>query len=161
MSATVDNPTTQNPRILVGTAMITAITTIGAAFLGIVPRLRGNDGRRIEQLNQQIEQLKQSSFANSKSDKALNISGTVYGPNSKPMTGRPDVYLVPLNNPKLIARTKANGEFQFNGVVDQQYWIIVRDPKLGKSGAGFMDKDLLEVPLDDVLVKFKVEKVEK
>jgi hypothetical protein len=159
MSASADNLSAQNPKILIVTALITAITTIAAAFLGIVPHLRSNDRGQIGELQQQMEQLRLSNDINSaKNNKTLNISGTVLDPDAKPMLGRPDVFLIPLSNPKLMAATNATGEFHFNGVPDQQYWIIVRDPKLGKSGAGFMDKDNLEVPLDVALVKFKVEK---
>jgi hypothetical protein len=162
MSASADNLPAQNPKILIVTALITAITTIAAAFLGIVPHLRSTDRGQIGELQQQIEHLKQVNITNSaKNNKTLNISGTVLGPDEKPMPGRPDVFLIPLSNPKLMAATKATGEFHFNGVPDQQYWIIVRDPKLGKSGAAFMDKDNFEVPLDVALVKFKVDKVEK
>lgn len=162
MSESTENQATQSPKIVLVTALITGIATIAVAFLGIVPSLRGNDRGHIGKLEQQIEQLKQSSVvSSSKSNKTLNISGTVVGPNASPMMSRPDVYLIPLSNPKLMARTKATGEFQFNGVPDQQYWIVVRDPKLGNSGAGFMDMDNREVPLDGAMVKFNVEKGEK
>ena len=160
MSASADNLPAQNPKTLIATALITAITTMAAAFLGIIPHLRNSDRGIVGQLQQQVEQLKQAN-GGAKSNKTLNISGTVLGPDAKPMSSRPDVFLIPLSNPKLMAATKASGEFHFNGIPDQQYWIIVRDPKLGKSGAGFMDKDNLEVPLDVAVVKFEVENVEK
>ena len=154
MSGSADNVSAQNPKILIATALITAMTTIAAAFLGIVPHMRSSDRGQIGALHQQVEQLKRA-------NKTLNISGTVLGPNAERMPGRPDVFLIPLSNPKLMAATNAAGQFHFNDVPDQQYWIIVRDPKLGKSGAGFMDKDNLEVPLDGTLVKYKVEKIER
>jgi hypothetical protein len=162
MSASADDLSTQNPKILIVTALITAITTIAAAFLGIVPQMRSSDRGQIGELQEQIERLKQATAVNSaKSDKMLNISGTVLGPNAERVLGRPDVFLIPLSNPKLMAATNANGQFHFNNVPDQQYWIIVRDPKLGKSGAGFMDKDNPDIPLDVALVQYKVEKAEK
>jgi hypothetical protein len=162
MSASEDNLSAQSPKIMVLTALITAVTTIAAAFLGIVPQMRSGDLGQIGELQQQIGQLKQANVINgAKTNKTLNISGTVLGLDAGRMPGRPDVYLIPLSNPKLIAATSAAGEFHFNDVPDQQYWIIVRDPKLGKSGGALMDKDGVEVPLEIALVKYKVEKVEK
>ena len=162
MSTPADNLSTQNPKILIITALITATTTIAASFLGIIPHIRSSDRGQIGELEQQVRQLKQANVVDSSgSHRTLNISGTVLSPNAERMLGRPDVFLIPLSNPKLMAATNAAGQFQFNDVPDQQYWIIVRDPKHGKSGAGFMDKDNLEVPLEMALVKYKVEKVEK
>jgi hypothetical protein len=162
MSASADNLPAQNPKTLIVTALITAITTITAAFVAIVPHMRSSDRGQIGELQQQIEQLKQANAVyGAKSNKTLNISGTVLGPKAEQMLGRPMVFLVPLSNPKLIAATTAAGQFRFNDVPDQQYWIIVRDQKLKISGDGLMDKDNLEVLLDAGLVRYKVERVEK
>ncbi len=166
MSQSADNLQPQSPKLLLSTALITAVATIGAAFLGVVPQLRSKDVGQIEALQQQVEQLKQqanvisSSGGNSSTAtvKTLVINGTVLDPTAgRPLTGA-QVYLVPLSNPKLMALTSNDGEFRFKGIPDQRYWIVVRDSDRGNSSAGFIDEDNSEVKFSGALIKYKVEK---
>ena len=45
--------TSQSPKMLLATAALTMITTLGASFIGILPQLRGRDNK-IETLNQEL-----------------------------------------------------------------------------------------------------------
>jgi hypothetical protein len=142
MSQTIDNSSGQSPKLLIATALITAVATIGAAFLGVIPNLLGNG----------------SKAAAPSGTKTMKIVGTVSAPNNGPPLGWVELYLVPTQNPKLISQTTANGEFTFPDVPDGQYFIVVRDTEHGKSGGSIMDKDSNHVKVDGALVNYHVEK---
>ena len=143
MSQSIDNSAAQSPKLLIATALITAVATVGAAFLGVVP---------------QLGQLRGAESKGAKGPKTMKIVGTVSAPNIGPPLGWADLYLVPTQNPKLISQTKENGEFTFSDVPDGQYFIVVHDTEHGKSGISIMDKDGDRVKVDGALVKYHVEK---
>ena len=55
-----DGPTssTQNPKLVLGTAVITALTTLGVSFVGIVPQLRNDDRQELTDLKNEVAELK-------------------------------------------------------------------------------------------------------
>ena len=165
MSQLIDNSVAQNPRMLIVTALITAVTTIGAAFLGVVPQLRSGDRGQISELQQQIvqldEQIKQQLLGSkgTKGPKTMNIVGTVFAPNNESPLSLAEIYLVPMQNPKLLSRTDENGEFKFPDVPDGQYYLIVHDTgHQKKTGISFIDKDGNYVKVDGAKVRYHVEK---
>lgn len=162
-----DNQFTQSPKLLIATALISAATTIGAAFLGVVPQLRNKDVSEISDLQRQIEILKHqasiltSTVGNSSppAAKKLLIGGTVMDARMNRPLDQAEVYLIPMNkNPKLMSKTNDSGEFTFPDMPDQQYWIVVRDTVKGNASAGLMDDDQTEARLAGMLVKYRVQK---
>src|SRR6266576_4296024 len=68
---------TQNSRILIVTAVITAVTTIGVAFIGIFPQLRNSDAKRYDQLQQDFAEFRQKSAnvsASKSPEKTMSVS---------------------------------------------------------------------------------------
>ena len=57
----------------------------------------------------------------------------------RPLNGV-EVYLVPEGHNQLTTKTVDSGEFDFRGIPDGVYSIIVRDSAGGKSGRGLLVK---------------------
>ena len=74
----------QNPKVLIITALITAVTTILVAFVGIFPQVRGGDREEIKKLQDNVNQLTQRLVVvdpredPSAAQKKMSVSGTVY-----------------------------------------------------------------------------------
>ncbi len=150
----------------IGTALISATVTIVAALIGVLPQMRDKDSK-IDHLQQQVSQLKQQPpAADDLGDKgltppakALAIAGNVLDLKTKLPLGGVDVFLIPLSNPKLMARTDKAGAFRFPNAPDQRYWIVVRDSKSGNSSAGFVDEDNDEATFETgAVIKYSVKK---
>ena len=144
-------------------ALISAAVTITVTFIGVLPKLWNKDSK-IDDLEQQVAQLKQQAGAAGDSKekgpaaKRLLIGGMVLDLTGKRPLGRAEVYLIPLSNPKLMAKTDDTGGFKFKEIPDQPYWIVVRDPKRGSSSAGFIDEDNNEATFEGAVVKYRVER---
>lgn len=155
----------QQPKVLMVTAILTAITTIGVSFIGIVPQLRGGDTKEITKLNQEINELRESkkkaeaaAVAPAPTDKKLTIYGTVKSEDGKRMLGGVEVYLLPEGNNLLTAKTDDSGVFNFKGIPAGTYSMILRDSTQGKSGRGLLDEagDELHVRWLGAKVKYRI-----
>jgi len=161
MSQSIDESSAQSPKMVVITALITAVATIGAAFLGVVPNLyhsKADDGQ-VEALQRQLEQLRKA-HAGKPTNNTLDISGTVgVLPDGRPLTWA-YVYLIPLQTtPQLTGNIKEDGKFIFKGVPDQPYLIIVKDSDSKRYGQGQLDMLQDKTRLGDWLViDYKVNK---
>ena len=135
-----------NSKVLIATAVITALTTIVVAFVGIVPQLRSGDKGAVAQLQKELDDLKKTSADTTAGvggtpDKKLTISGVVTSEDgTKTLSGR-DIYLVP-EGYNLLTKTDDDGKFTLQGVPSGVYSIIVRDSTDGISGRVILDDDL-------------------
>lgn len=137
--------TPQSPKMLLATAALTMITTLGAAFIGIVPQLRGKN-TEIEALNQKLNTktaaLDAKDKENAPSTPKQNIHGTVMSEDGKRPLNGVEVSLVPTGHNQLTTLTVDSGEFEFRGIPDGVYSIIIRESAGGKSGRGLLIKQV-------------------
>ena len=149
----------QNSRVLIVTAVITAVTTIGVAFIGIFPQLRNSDTRRYETLQQQFADFRQKAenglALNPPPEKKMSVSGTVFDEPAQKRLAGVEVYLLPEGNNYLTAKTDDNGNFTLNGVPDGVYSIIVRESG-GRSGKGLLDDSGDEVKVIGASIKYRI-----
>ncbi|HVG33880.1 MAG TPA: carboxypeptidase-like regulatory domain-containing protein [Pyrinomonadaceae bacterium] len=140
--------TSQSPKLLLATAALTMITTLGAAFIGILPQLRGKN-TEIESLTKELSTANAALSAKAKDNSAptpkQNVHGTVMSEDGKRPLNGVEVYLVPNGHDQLTTKTVDSGEFDFRGIPDGVYSIIVRDSAGGKSGRGLLVKQVGEV----------------
>jgi hypothetical protein len=163
---TPPNPkeSSQSPKVLMATAIMTAITTIGVSFIGIVPQLRGGDTKEITKLKEENSDLRKKAEAAAIAptpvppNKKLNIQGTVKSEDGKRVLGGVEVYLLPEGNNLLTAKTDDDGVFNFNGIPAGTYSMILRDSTQGKSGRGLLDEagDELHVRWLGAKVKYRI-----
>jgi hypothetical protein len=136
MSESIQSPPTQSSKMMIITALITAVTTIGVSFVGVVPQLRGHDTGTISDLRQELQSLKESVNAPpppvAPSGKKLNIDGSVKSLTGKPLNGI-DVFLLPDAKAEFSTKTDDSGRFSFADIPNGRYSIIVRESK-GMSG---------------------------
>jgi hypothetical protein len=137
--------TAQSPKLLLATAALTMVTTLGASFIGIVPQLRGRD-TKIETLNQELNSIRENAAkANTSATPKQNIHGTVMSEDGKRPLNGVEVYLVPEGQNQLTTKTVDSGEFDFRGIPGGVYSIIIRESAGGKSGRGLLVKPVGEV----------------
>ena len=154
---------TQNPKLLLGTAVITALTTIGVSFIGIVPQLRSGDKQELAQLRKDFEDFRERAgvVGTSGSDEPrldrLIISGTVRSDDGLRLLTGYDVYLLAEGNNLLAATTDDAGKFTFQGVPAGVYSIVVRDSSNGRSGKGLLDDPGGEVHVIGAKVKYRIQ----
>jgi hypothetical protein len=147
----------QNSRILIVTAIITAATTIGVAFIGVFPQLRNTDAKRYEQLQQEFADFRQKSGGGTATgqEKKMSVTGTVFDePGQKRLPGV-EVYLLPEGSNYLTAKTDDNGNFTLNGVPQGVYSIIVREAS-GRSGKGLLDDEGDEVKVIGASIRYRI-----
>jgi hypothetical protein len=136
--------TPQSQKMLLATAALTMITTLGASFIGIVPQLLRGKDTQIEALNQKLNNataaLDAKTKDNSPSTPKQNIHGTVMTEDGKRPRNGVEVYLVPEGHNQLTTKTVDSGEFDFRGIPDGVYSIIIRESVDGKSGRGLLVK---------------------
>lgn len=153
----------QNSRVLIVTAIITAVTTIGVSFIGIVPQLRSEDRKEVAQLKQEFDDFKQKAAAlpnpaSISADKKIAINGTVRSEDGVRLLMGYDIYLLPEGNNLLTAKTDDTGRFTFQAVPPGVYSIIVRDSSNGKSGKALLDDAGEEVQVIGAKVKYRIQK---
>lgn len=165
MSEEGPTSSTQNPKLLLGTAVITALTTIGVSFIGIVPQLRSGDKQELAQLRRDFESFRERAgvVGTSGSDepkldtkKTLIISGTVRSDDGARLLTGYDVYLLAEGN-NLLATTDDVGKFTFHDVPSGVYSIVVRDASNGRSGKGLLDDPGGEVQVIGAKVKYRIQ----
>jgi Carboxypeptidase regulatory-like domain len=152
--------TSQSPKILMATAALTMITTLGAAFIGIVPQLMRGKDTEIKKLNEELTTTRQNAASgatakdNAPPTPKQNIHGTVMSEDGKRPLNGVEVYLVPNGHDQLTTKTADSGEFDFRGIPDGVYSIIVRDSAGGKSGRGLLVKQVGEVNVIGAKIKY-------
>lgn len=152
----------QNPKIVIVTALIAAISTIGVSFVGIFPQLRNSDTRKYEQLQAQFEDFKKTALVPNTppSDKKMEVSGRVFtAPDRLHTLNGVEVYLLPEGNNLLTAKTDDNGRFSLSRVPLGTYSIIVRD-STGRSGKGLLDDSGDEVTVIGAYLKYNFRKTD-
>lgn len=147
----------QSSRGMILTALITALTTVAVAFIGIFPQMRNNDAQTIQQLRDSMGELQQklTGGAPPPPEKKMSVTGTVWTPDRKRAMPGVEVYLLPEGNNDLTAKTDDNGNFTLNGVPDGVYSIIVRESS-GQSGKGLLDDDADEVSVIGAAIKYRI-----
>jgi carboxypeptidase family protein len=170
MSEVGPTSSAQNPKLLLGTAVITALTTIGVSFIGIVPQLRSGDKQELAQLRKDFEEFRERAGAGARpvgitgsveprldTNKTLIISGTVRSDDGARLLTGYDVYLLAEGNNLLAATTDDAGKFTFLGVPAGVYSIVVRDSSNGRSGKGLLDDPGGEVQVIGAKVKYRIQ----
>jgi len=114
-----DGTAFQNPKLVVITALITAVTSIGVSVVGIFPQL-------------QARTMHPEKGAAATADKTLptekwSIRGAVVDSESKSPVKNADVVLVPMTGQN-ISSTGNDGSFELSGVPEGTYALIVREP---------------------------------
>ena len=149
----------QNSKVLIMTALITAATTVAVAFIGIFPQMRNNDTQTIQQLQNAIGALQKKLEGGGQAppEKKMTVTGTVRTPDKKHTLNGVEVYLLPEGNNDLTAKTDDNGNFTLSGVPDGVYSIIVREAS-GQSGKGLLDDDANEVSVIGAAINYRIRK---
>jgi Carboxypeptidase regulatory-like domain len=165
MSEEGPTSSTQNPKLVLGTAVITALTTIGVSFVGIVPQLRSGDRHALEELKKDVDELRGRAGSVGTSGtheprvdtNTMIISGTVRSDDGTRLLTGYDVYLLAEGNNLLAATTDDAGKFTFQGVPAGVYSIVVRDSSNGRSGKGLLDDANGEVQVIGAKVKYRIQ----
>ena len=180
MSEEGSTSSTQNPKLVLGTALITALTTIGVSFVGIVPQLRSGDKqaltevekersdaqRELADLRKDVEELRGRPRAVGTTgteeprvgtNETMIISGTVRGEDGTRLLTGYDVYLLEVGPNLLTATTDDAGKFRFQRVPAGTYSIVVRDSSNGRSGRGLLDAASGEVQMLGAKVKYRIQ----
>jgi hypothetical protein len=163
MSDEQPTSSTQNPKLLLGTAAITALTTIFVSFIGIVPQLRSGDKQELAQLKKDFETFRDKAgpvgtSGSVDTKKTLSISGTVKSDDGARLLTGYDIYLLPEGNNLLAATTDDAGKFSFQDVPAGVYSIVVRDSSNGKSGKGLLDSSSDEVQVIGARVRYHIQR---
>ncbi|MCM3874756.1 MAG: hypothetical protein ND895_29020 [Pyrinomonadaceae bacterium] len=140
----------QNPKMMMITALMTALTTIAVSFISIVPNLRSADVAEIEVLKQKLDNLEKRRDKRNGSnspDKKLVVQGTVVSKDGKRKLNGFDVYFLPEGDNLLTAKTDDGGKF-YKEMPAGTYSIIVRESVNGMSGKGMLFEDENEVTLE-------------
>ncbi len=139
-----------NPKMMLITAILTAITTIGVSFMSIVPDLRRGDAEAIKVLNQKLSELEKTgnqSEAQKLPDNKLIINGKVMSKDGKQTLSGLDVYFLPEGNNLLTAKTDDSGRF-YKEMPPGTYSIIVRQASNGMSGKKMLEEEEHEINLE-------------
>ena len=111
-------------------AVITAVTTIAVAFIGIVPQLRSQDRTVIDKYRADIDTLqKKFDLLTKPADGSWTFSGNIHPVNRKQAGNDRDqtveVYLVP---EVLGSHTDSAGDYSIKNVPPADYSLLVRLP---------------------------------
>lgn len=169
MSESIQSSPTQTPKMLLVTALITAMTTIGVSFIGVVPQLRGQDTGTINSLQKtvtslqgELERIKGGNILregngtqNAPPTKKQTVEGKVLSADGKRLMSGVDVYLLPQDNGLPITQTDFNGDFFFPDLPSGNYSILVRE-RDGMSGITYLNENKPEVTLQSVLIKYRI-----
>ncbi len=160
----IPKESSQNPKMIMITALMTALTTIAVSFISIVPNLRRSDVAEIEVLKQKLDNLeKRRDRRNSpnSSDKKIIVQGTVVSKDGKRKLNGFDVYFLPEGDNLLTAKTDDAGKF-YKEMPGGTYSIIVRESANGMSGKGMLFEDENEVTLEKLqgaIVNYRMKSV--
>jgi hypothetical protein len=111
----------QNPRLVIATALISAMTTIAVSFIAIVPQLRNDDRKEIEDLRLSYEKLSKQLKSDSE---RWTISGRIRPTTSKyKMRDRMEVSVVPTS---FTAITDNEGRYLLRDISPGAYFLLLR-----------------------------------
>jgi hypothetical protein len=133
---------TQSSRVVIATALMASLTTIGVSFIGIVPQLRRGDTETIRELRREFNLLRDKTSATDKSGPALENKLTIHGiikNGTRPLDGV-EVYVLPADKGLSMDKTNEEGVFNIPNLVPGTYWIIGRDTNSGNSFRTLVDK---------------------
>jgi hypothetical protein len=141
LSATEENmmsdiSTLQNPRLVVITALITAVTSIGVSVVGIFPQLQARTMQPDKTIT--TSAAKPAEITPPAQEK-WSIRGEVVDSSSRQPVKNADVVLVPMTGQN-ISITGNDGSFELSGVPAGTYALIVREPDGGGSRVMFPKK---------------------
>lgn len=166
MSQAIESPPSQSPKLMIATALITALTTIGVSFIGVVPQLRGRDSGVITSLEKTVADLKAEldraregaagGKAPSQPPATKTVAGKVLTEDGKPLRNGVDVYLLPEDNGLPTTQADDNGEFIFRDVPPVHYLILVREKGSGMSGLTRINAQEAEVKVKSGLIQYVV-----
>jgi hypothetical protein len=134
--------TAQSPKLLLATGILTAVTTLGVSFIGIVPQLRRGDTDKLEVLTREVNQLKTNTVVTptpAPPVKKMTVHGTVKTEDGAHSLSGAEVFLLPMDNNPLTAKTDDSGTFNFKDIPAGTYSIIVRESVDGKSSKILLD----------------------
>jgi hypothetical protein len=139
-------------------ALITAITTVAVAFIGIVPQMREKDRAAISDLQAELAKVKQqlSQGAEPIPIKKCNVGGAIKTTDGAPLANA-EVYLIEASGSENMAITGDDGSFAFQKVEDVPYWIVVRHSASKKSARTLMKSDpqsgIIQIP--ELIVEYQ------
>lgn len=117
-------PGTDNAKIAIASALITAITTILVAFIGVVPQIRRDDRKEIDNLQKTIGEMKTLIEGLKTSREELqSISGMVRNGDNTPKNDAV-LYAVKAD---AAASLDDSGKFVFQNMARSPYWIVMAD----------------------------------
>jgi Carboxypeptidase regulatory-like domain len=147
----------QNPRLVVLTALITAVTSIAVSIVGIFPQLHSRT----------IPQVTATTAPTPPAAEKWTIRGEVKDRTSKKPVKGADVVLVTMT-PQSISNTGNDGSFELSGVPAGTYALVVREQDGGsrvmipQKRADGSDILIGEVPdqkdLPKTFISYKIEK---
>jgi hypothetical protein len=112
-------------------SLISAVASIGVAFVGILPMLRERDlgtittqQARIKELGQRLAEIEQNFEVSARRDR-WTITGRIRPATSGDSRGKYEVYLVPGN--KHLAAVSDDGQFRFEDIFPASYGLVVRN----------------------------------
>lgn len=126
----------QNPRLVVITALITAVTSIGVSVVGIFPKLHEQTFKSDSAITTTTAQAAEKTPPE---PEKWSIRGEVVDSNSKQPVKNADVVLVPMTGQN-ISITGNDGSFELTSVPAGTYALIVREPDGGGSRVMFPQK---------------------
>lgn len=107
-------------KVVILTALISAVASIVVAFIGIVP----------------IWYQKKTPVPSAN----FSITGKIVSHEKKPLKNA-DVYLIAATGSEFMATTDDYGQFAFEKIPTMSYWIVVRDNESGKSSRVLIQKE--------------------
>ena len=152
----VSKDASKSPKVVIATALMSAISTILVSFIAIVPQLRRSDAEEIKALRQDISNLQTNRGQTDPVSlgKKLNIRGTIKSLDGKRPFDGTYVLLLPEGAGR-TTETNTLGVFNFSGIPDETYSLIVRDAAKGKTWKLLLDEAEDEVPLDGVKINYR------
>lgn len=153
----------QFPKEKIFCALITAMTTVAVAFIGIVPQMREKDKAAISDLQIKLEKVEQQLHEESIPSiiKKCNVGGTIKTTEGTPLTNA-EVYLIVASGSENMAITGDDGRFTFQRVDDVPYWIVVRHSESKKSARTLIKSDpqsgVIQIP--ELVVEYERQREE-
>lgn len=119
------------------TALVGAAATIAVSYIGIVPQLRKLDSEKIEALT---IKLRNQNLGASGLGGTFTMSGTAFqSPHSNVALANVELFLLPATGNDFMTTTDDNGAFQFRGIPNSRWWIVVRNTNSdGKPSGRFL-----------------------
>ncbi len=124
-----------SPKVVIITALISAVTTILVAFIGIVPKFYERKAPMLEN---------------------CTISGTITSAEDKPLRNA-EIYLIRATGSEFMATTDDRGNFAFQELPSAAYWVIVRDNISEKASRVLIENKETsgEIQVVESLLKYK------